>query len=1590
MANVRIYTKPIGSQLTSTIVQDEDDSKNDFDVFLAWDENVELSEENVSVDIGSIVAFDGRNSVYKATIRPQQTAGMLTLTVAQNAVSQGNPETSQTIRLSTSFPDADAATPTLLFDTGKTSTQGIAVSPTRILISDTISLDTVIHKFTHTGTEMTGERIEARASDVGAAANIDYLNGDVLLGNPSIGGRVGRYRLNDFSEVERYTIPTSTSRAAVVATELGITLFVTHIVGTGSVDAYVLPWRTPRPYTEADLEHSVDVFRGDRVTEQGGLLYHIKVGGNTIGYGLAEIVENTINRITPLNISDYVRPDNKRVRDLYAYRDTLFILNIDDEVHTVDIRPYRPLSKNTKTAIYPIFANEGDTIDLTQFAPDAEHILFDVGYKKPPFLSINANNELVVSSSAVTETTPVLVQCLGINRIDAQPFSFYIIIIQASNPVWREISSLSMRAGSSINLFDFVDADSISFRAGRTRPPNSTLSNGIFTIDTTGGNVSFTARKGSRTTHTQFDVHVIQQTDPANFSDIFRHHVEIGGIDVSADVSEFPTVSKSLDSVALNEYRADSVRLTLKSGSSNNFKYNDDVDGNFWETNGLNAGGFQVPIHISVESLVEGVFIRHLLFAGVITNATANFNNTRVELRCVDIAKELQNTLIQDFGTLEKYDTLRQKTDEATFQGIYAPESSLLPMQTHNAQAWSHLTKLIMRQLALPSEGPPIQDAAYLTPQELFTSGGFREDNPILRFKAQPRSEDVRYLVNQIALNKKVYNVEIDLPSVSVSNPYILNRGSIPFSVENIRTTRLLTDWVYDTSNDRLLMLLSNPENHVADVLVEYRLDSDAHRVLHTFAKDIAVHRIARRNGSNYYFLTSAKIPQDRSASQLPRPSDSTGYAYDSLAEGSEIKIYHYNTTSGNLTEHVAEDDTRPPQLGIHYWIGFENGLYVDTFEGIRPDDRVTFKWQSNNLYYRYAKDGEFGVARVNTSGTTTRMIHHTRLGDNNHLNFAFDVTSGGDIYFVYSETFDDALVYDGNYTTFDITNFNDDLSGIPMPVVLQISLRIVGVQLLNTAKLTITGTDISGSTITEDFDLNSYRVGSQIIETLTTTQSFATITRVESTGVLTHYQGSTLKITAVIGSALSIQRRANNGTITTVFSDLKRFSELTDLEDAGGAYLGCHEALFHNNNLYMLCPIQRVDVDENTTPTTYSRSREKTAGMVLYRCNVTAGSPSLTVIEKWDYVHRAGCNLIVHDGAVHYMEHPPAAAQFKAHNPDLDGYWTDEDQEQTMGYNILPDPLGAVKKVTAAGAVESLGNLWHEERPYNVALTRCLSFGGDLHAVMGYGDPSQVLKFNSLASKPDNFQHLVFGNKLHYVVPEFDSNGSRYSLLADIAKKTNSTLSFREGLIHISDRDPFRALIDGNTGTGTGNLNFDNSNKQFPSAGYLLIGKEILKYTGISGGAFTGIQRGVLGTEVSNHANNTPLFYLDTVIDPLRIKEGISIATDTTRTYNVIRNSENTIEEPNPDSIDTYGELPYTLDLGLTSHEAAWQEHVFKSYIANLKDPHPLVSITLIPTNYLELGQFTGFRNAAQVYGVQIVSITYSKDATTIRGRVL
>ena len=161
-ASVEILNIPIGSVLTSFIGANDEADKNDFTVLLLWGENVDLTQSGISVSAGSsIVAFEGANSVYKVQVRPPQTAGTVTVTIAANAVAEGNAQTSKDIEVVTNYPATDAETPTLLFNHSQlNNASGLAVSPTRIIASRGGDTTGNIVFFTHAGVQQTTETLD--------------------------------------------------------------------------------------------------------------------------------------------------------------------------------------------------------------------------------------------------------------------------------------------------------------------------------------------------------------------------------------------------------------------------------------------------------------------------------------------------------------------------------------------------------------------------------------------------------------------------------------------------------------------------------------------------------------------------------------------------------------------------------------------------------------------------------------------------------------------------------------------------------------------------------------------------------------------------------------------------------------------------------------------------------------------------------------------------------------------------------------------------------------------------------------------------------------------------------------------------------------------------------------------------------------------------------------------------------------------------------------------------------------------------------------------------------------------------------------
>ena len=471
----------------------------------------------------SIVSFEGRNSVYSAVIRPPTTAGMLTVSIAQNAVPEGNPAYTKTIRLSTGFPDADAEVATQLFNanayknSGTDPFIGIAVTPTRIWLkqrSARVENATSMNRFTHAGVEIPGERVTGFGDEYNPG--MAKINNEIVVAHNTSARRL-RVEGNVFQSVGNpFARLGSFASGPAVYTAFGLLVSL-------NAGLRMLPYDAAASVIDVSADSEVDDF--ESAARDGTLLFLQNAYGHNF---VAELTDpNTLAFRGRLNINI------GSSRDMDIFQGVLYTTR-SNRVYTLDIKKYRQMVKNTKTTVYPQFIKNGETLSLLPFAPDAERIVWDVGFDKPSWLSINANNELGVASNAVTETTPVLLRLRGINRIDSHPFSFYLIVGPPLAPVWRDFTDLTLKQNGSYDLRQVVDADTIVFRSSETQPAGASISGGVLTMGTQSGTVKLRATRGSLHTDTNIHVDIVAVSSPANFSDVFRYSIEIRGIAIPA------------------------------------------------------------------------------------------------------------------------------------------------------------------------------------------------------------------------------------------------------------------------------------------------------------------------------------------------------------------------------------------------------------------------------------------------------------------------------------------------------------------------------------------------------------------------------------------------------------------------------------------------------------------------------------------------------------------------------------------------------------------------------------------------------------------------------------------------------------------------------------------------------------------------------------------------------------------------------------------------------------------------------------------------------------------------------------------------
>lgn len=175
---------------------------------------------------------------------------------------------------------------------------------------------------------------------------------------------------------------------------------------------------------------------------------------------------------------------------------------------------------------------------------------------------------------------------------------------------------------------------------------------------------------------------------------------------------------------------------------------------------------------------------------------------------------------------------------------------------------------------------------------------------------------------------------------------------------------------------------------------------------------------------------------------------------------------------------------------------------------------------------------------------------------------------------------------------------------------------------------------------------------------------------------------------------------------------------------------------------------------------------------------------------------------------------------------------------EVTNSGNATED--GAVIRVKPT-SLKLIANDWRYQREIIVAnrVDRPLSDWAVELTGGGWDHVAEVTASRSLSSG-DDVRVLVDGVE----VPRWDGGGSSTSW-NDTGTKIWANLNFSPGL----DAELLSTITDSAPATNGSLEVVRNSHQEFPDEGYLLLGSEVIRYTGKTATAFTGITRGARGT---------------------------------------------------------------------------------------------------------------------------------------------
>lgn len=269
--------------------------------------------------------------------------------------------------------------------------------------------------------------------------------------------------------------------------------------------------------------------------------------------------------------------------------------------------------------------------------------------------------------------------------------------------------------------------------------------------------------------------------------------------------------------------------------------------------------------------------------------------------------------------------------------------------------------------------------------------------------------------------------------------------------------------------------------------------------------------------------------------------------------------------------------------------------------------------------------------------------------------------------------------------------------------------------------------------------------------------------------------------------------------------------------------------------------------------------------------------------------------------------------------------------------------------------------------------LDRCISpfrqRGESTFFVVGFDVPERSLGFSVgesvNAQSPQNWLWQEISEEVSLKLPVLSTHRRRvWDVLTELATITHTTIGFEQDSFTMRTRDAVRTRLTHDVLAADVVLQVEGT-ESFPGSGYLLVRQEVIAYSGKTGDRFTGVVRGVHGSDVSGYGPGAEVilvdgFAFDHAVDSNLIS--VNLEPDFLNLYNQVTvryGDDNRAYVEDEASVSVYGERPYELELAnLSEHERDWAKRLAESYLEETSKIRSLVSLVLRWSPELEIGE--------------------------------